>query len=93
MDSVGERTYGIGHKIKPGDVEHDSVAYPCGTAVLPARVLEVFDRDLEIHVEEECYRLYPDFDCLPEFVQLVIGDMMFNMGYTRWECTQYVVAS
>ena len=83
MDPTGERAFGIGHKIKPGDPEYDAVAYPCGTAVLQQRVQEVFDRDWETHVEEECFKLYPDFDCLPDFVQLVVGDMMFHMGYTR----------
>ena len=82
MDSVGERNFSIGHQIKLGDKEHDAVVYP----VMPARVLEVFDRDAEIHVDGECYRLYPAFDCLPDFVQMVVGDMMFNMGYTRWAC-------
>ena len=87
MDPTGERAFGIGHKIKPGDPEYDAVAYPCGTAVLQQRVQEVFDRDWETHVEEECFKLYPDFDCLPDFVQLVVGDMMFHMGYTRWAYT------
>ena len=82
MDPIGERAFGIDHKIKPGDAEHDAVAYPCGTAVPQQQVLDVFDRDWQ-HVEDECFKLYADFDCLPDFVQMVVGDLMFHMGYTR----------
>ena len=74
------RTLGIGHLLKHGDTEYDKDAFPCGTAVSPERVQEVFEKDTQIHVDEECFKLYPDFDSQPDFVQMVIGDMMF-MGY------------
>ena len=78
-DSVGKLTFGIGHLIKTSDPEHGQA---CGTIVTPERVLSVFDADATSHVEE-AQRLYPNFDCLPDFVQLIVGDMMFNLGYTR----------
>ena len=87
VDSMGQRAFGIRHKIGPQDIENDTVAYPCGTTVLQQRVLEAFDKDWEIHVEKDCFKLFPDFDCLPDFVQLVVGDMMFYIGYTRWAYT------
>ena len=31
--------------------------------------------------EDDYYRLYPDFDFQPDFVQSIVGDMMFNLGY------------
>ena len=31
----------------------------------------------------DCGKLYPDFDDLPEEVQLIVANMMFNMGLTR----------
>ena len=31
----------------------------------------------------DCKRLYPDFDELPEEVQEIIANMMFNMGRPR----------
>ena len=53
----------------------------CGTPVTAARVISIFNADATSHVDDDCYRLYPDFDTLPDFVQLIVGDMMFNMGY------------
>ena len=32
---------------------------------------------------DECQVLYPDFDDLPEECQLIIANMMFNMGRPR----------
>ena len=32
---------------------------------------------------DECHVLYPDFDDLPEEAQLIIANMMFNMGRPR----------
>ena len=83
MDSVKKRTFGIGHLVKCGDPEIDEDAFPCGTAVSPERVQEAFDEDVEIHVDEECFKLFPDFDSQPDFVQHVVADMMFNLGYNR----------
>jgi lysozyme len=31
----------------------------------------------------DCNKLYPNYDDLPEEVQLIIANMMFNMGYPR----------
>jgi len=41
-----------------------------------------FDRDVHT-VLSECERLYEDFSSLPEDVQRIIANMMFNMGYPR----------
>ena len=45
-------------------------------------VLKVFNQDVEI-VLSDCKILYPDFDELPEEVQQIIANMMFNMGRPR----------
>ena len=76
---MGKLTFGIGHLIKSRDPEHGQ---PCGTNVTAARALSVFDADATKHVAE-VYRLFPDFDSKPDYVQLILGDMMFNMGYAR----------
>ena len=34
-------------------------------------------------IRDSCERLYVQFEHLPEEVQLIIANMMFNMGYTR----------
>ena len=74
-------TFGIGHKIISTDPEDNK---PCGTTVTTTRVIEAFDEDTQKHVKEDCYKLYDDFDCQPDFVQHVVGDMMFNIGLNNF---------
>jgi len=64
-------------------VKHDpEYGKEIGTYVLEHRVIKAFEQDIEI-VLSDCNRLYEDFEDLPEEVQRVIANMMFNMGYTR----------
>ena len=42
----------------------------------------VFKLDIAITLED-CHRLYPDWGDLPEECQLIIANMMFNLGYPR----------
>lgn len=52
---------------------------PYGTPVSPERVQAVFKYDAMKHINEAKH-LYPNFDSLPEEVQLIVTDMAFNMG-------------
>jgi lysozyme len=52
------------------------------TPVSPERVQEAFEDDVQ-STYNDCVRLYSDFDMLPTEAQLIIGNMMFNMGLTR----------
>lgn len=79
LDHLGLPTYGIGHLVTENDEEHGQ---PVGTPVSEERVAEVFEQDIQITLDE-CQRLYEDFDDLPEEVQLIIANMMFNMGRPR----------
>lgn len=79
LDHLGLPTFGIGHLVTDSDPEHDS---PVGTKVSEERVVEAFDTDVEI-VLNDCAKLYEDFEELPEEVQLIIANMMFNMGRPR----------
>ena len=79
LDHLGLPTFGIGHLVLDTDPEHGE---PVGTAVSEDRVNECFDHDVEI-VLADCRKLYEDFDELPEEVQLIIANMMFNMGRPR----------
>ena len=47
-----------------------------------SRVAEAFEQDVQT-VLSECTVLYPDFDDLPEEVQQIIANMMFNLGRPR----------
>jgi|TARA_Y100000034_G_C6880013_1_gene403074 lysozyme len=79
LDHLGHPTFGIGHLISPSDPEFDC---PSGTPVCEARVIAAFEEDIKT-VLSDCEKLYPDFNDLPEEVQLIIANMMFNLGYTR----------
>lgn len=79
LDHLGLPTVGIGHLILESDPEHGA---DVGTPVTEERVTELFQQDCEI-VLGDCQILYPDFDDLPEEVQLIIANMMFNMGRPR----------
>ena len=79
LDHLGLPTVGIGHLILESDPEYGAEV---GTPVTEERVTELFQQDCEI-VLADCQILYPDFDDLPEEAQLIIANMMFNMGRPR----------
>ena len=79
LDHLGLPTFGIGHLVVEGDPEYGQAV---GTPVSESRVNECFDKDVEIMLGE-CRKLYDDFDDLPEEAQLIIANMMFNMGRPR----------
>ena len=78
-DHLGFPTFGIGHLVRDDDPENGE---PVGTPVSEDRVIEAFDNDVQV-VLADCERLYNDFNVLPEEVQLIIANMMFNMGRPR----------
>ena len=78
-DHLGYPTFGIGHLVIDSDPEHGQEV---GTPVSEDRVIEAFDNDVQV-VLADCEQLYNDFNVLPEEVQLIIANMMFNMGRPR----------
>jgi len=79
LDHLGYPTFGIGHLVTDTDPEYGANV---GTKVDEARCIEAFDKDVET-VIADCHVLYPDFDDLPEEVQQIVANMMFNMGRPR----------
>ena len=79
LDHIGLPTFGIGHLVLESDPEY---GWEVGTDVSEDRCIEAFNSDIE-NVLSDCHRLYPDFDDLPEEVQRIIANMMFNMGRPR----------
>lgn len=79
LDHLGLPTFGIGHLVTENDPEHGQ---PVGTEVSEERVAEVFEYDIEVTLDE-CERLYSGFSELPEEVQHILANMMFNMGRPR----------
>jgi lysozyme len=78
-DHLGYATFGIGHLVTESDPENGSSV---GTEVSEERCYEVFEQDVQI-VLDDCTTLYSDFYELPEEAQLIIANMIFNMGRTR----------
>ena len=79
LDHLGLPTFGIGHLVLDSDPEYGQEV---GTPVSEDRCNSAFDNDVKT-VLADCERLYPDFDDLPEEVQLIVANMMFNMGRPR----------
>jgi lysozyme len=78
-DHLGYPTFGVGHLITEKDPEWKK---PLGTEVSEERIRECLEKDLDT-VLKDCKILYPDFDDLPEEVQHIVANMMFNMGRPR----------
>lgn len=79
-DHRGFPTFGIGHLIKSTEPEF---YLKIGTPVSEERVLEAFEADLDIMLED-CRAVFSDWDELPEVVHEIIGNMIFNLGRTRF---------
>ena len=79
LDHLNLPTLGIGHLITEWDEEHGK---PVGTPVSEERVNELFDKDIQITIDE-CEQLFGNFQDLPEEVQQILANMMFNLGRPR----------
>ena len=72
-------TGGIGHMITECD---DEKYLQVDVEIPEEQVSAWFDKDIET-VINDCELLYDDFEHLPEDAQLIIANMMFNLGYPR----------
>jgi len=79
LDHLSLPTLGVGHLIKESDPEF---GLEVGTFIDNERVDELFEQDLNTTLDE-CTLLYDDFYVLPEEAQLIIANMMFNLGRPR----------
>ena len=79
LDHLGLPTFGIGHLVLETDPEYE---LEVGSEISEERVNECFKQDIEGTIKE-CNKLYDNFDDLPEEVQHIIANMMFNMGRPR----------
>ena len=79
LDHLGYKTFGIGHLCKATDPENDLQVV---SEVSKERVDECFLNDID-KVIEDCTILYDDFYTLPDEAQLIVANMMFNLGRPR----------
>lgn len=80
LDHLGYPTVGIGHLIKKDDPEYGK---PIGTKVTSERVTELFIADADSAIKD-CKKLFSNFDTIPEDIQHVLVNMMFNLGLSRF---------
>lgn len=79
LDHLGLRTFGVGHLVTSSDPEWE---YTVGYPVCTERCIDAFEEDIQI-VLNDCKNVYVFFDDLPEEAQLIVANMMFNMGRPR----------
>ena len=79
LDHIGYKTFGIGHLCKATDPENDM---DVGAEVSKERVDECFEADIAMTIED-CNILYSNFKDIPEEAQLILANMMFNLGRPR----------
>ena len=80
-DHLGYPTFGVGHLVLETDPEYGQEV---GTPISEERTKECFEKDLDTAIGE-CELLYEEgvFGDLPDEVQQILVNMMFNMGRTR----------
>ena len=74
LDHLGLKTCGIGHLCREDDEEFE---LPVGTPITQERCNELFDQDIQTTIND-CKKVYDDWFKLPEEVQLICANMMFN---------------
>tara|TARA_Y100001973_G_scaffold36672_1_gene55254 strand:+ start:84 stop:524 length:441 start_codon:yes stop_codon:yes gene_type:complete len=77
----GHETCGVGHMITEADPEY---GWPLDAPITKERSDELLRKDLKI-VLADCAWVFDDFDDFPEEVQLIVANMMFNLGRPRFE--------
>ena len=77
LHGVSRPSLGVGHLIRPGEKYHGAAI---GTPVLEAEV-ELYLRQDAREAVENSERLFQGFRCMPSAAQLVLANMMFNVGY------------
>ena len=78
----GNPTFGIGHKLISKDLEWHSwqkLQPSSKLTISNERIDEVFEQDKDICINN-CQEVFNDFDKMIEELQLILANMMFNMG-------------
>ncbi|HOA82266.1 MAG TPA: hypothetical protein PKK61_14570 [Defluviitaleaceae bacterium] len=82
----GNPTFGIGHKLTPKDVEwyaYKNLDHGGELPISNERINEIFEKDLQVCLQD-CRVVFYDFDKKPEELQLIIANMMFALGRTKF---------
>lgn len=72
-DSVGLPTVGVGHLVRPEDNLH------VGQDITPERCAALLEKDMATAIHG-CEQMFSDFNDMGEELQLILANMMFNLG-------------
>ena len=89
LDSVGEKTFGIGHLVTPKD---DEWVKPVGASVSSDRIADAFRGDLRT-AYFVAYGIFDDLANRPMEVQRVLINMAFNLGGPRLRKFKKMIAA
>jgi lysozyme len=67
-DSVGKLTIGIGHNLEDRPLSQEVIQL-------------IFKEDIDVAISD-CQKMFPNWHSIPDTKQVVICNMMFNLGYT-----------
>lgn len=88
-DSLGYKTFGIGHLVHAFDPEADKKV---GSYVSDFRIAECFFRDVSTAIDT-AHDLFPALHLYPENVVRVLINMAFNLGYDRLSKFKKMIAA
>jgi len=88
--SLGHLTGGIGHLITEWDTDYYDK--PVGTKIPNEKVDEWFTVDINVTLSD-CHEIFPDFNNLPDEIQLVLANMCFQLGRPRLSKFKKMIAA
>ena len=89
LDHLGYKSCAIGHLVKEGEPEW---RLNVGDPISDERIAELFAADIGWTMAD-CKQVFSEFDDLPREVKLIIANMMFNMGLTRFSGFKHFIAA
>ena len=89
LDHLGYKSCAIGHLVKEGEPEW---RLNVGDPISDERIAELFAADIGWTMAD-CKQVFSEFDTLPREVKLVISNMMFNMGLTKFLGFKHFIAA
>jgi len=81
LDSKGKATMGIGHLVTKRDPEFHHIADMATKTITISkeRVSDLFSNDIDVCLKD-CRECFSNFDLMIEVLDLIIANMMFNLG-------------
>lgn len=88
FDSKGYPTMGCGHRITKDDPEYyqalDLLLKKIKKVeITRTRAEELLNNDIKICIEN-CEKVFPNFEKMKEELQLILANMLFNLGLTKF---------